>query len=109
MPVAGSHVCLDLPKARPPKDRSTSSSNPMMERPCADSVEKHEPVSDTNTAFVDGRLTPAGRLEKQDITAADVPPGASQGGFMRATRGLASLAAVLASLIRIKGRVVNLI
>ena len=72
-------ACLLRPAEGPPKDRSTSSSNPMMERQCADSVEKHEPVSDTNTAFVDGRLTPAGRLEKQDITAADGPQGVSQG------------------------------
>src|ERR1700756_877587 len=35
------------------KDRSTSSSNPMMEGPCADSGEKHEPASDVDTAAVD--------------------------------------------------------
>src|SRR6476659_7144267 len=43
---------LDLPFAcwqGRPKDCSASSSNPMMERPWADSEEKHEPVSDIDT------------------------------------------------------------
>ena len=35
------------------KDRSTSSSNPMMEGPCADSGEKHEPASDVDAVMVD--------------------------------------------------------
>ena len=34
------------------KDCSTSSSNPMMEGPGADSEEKHEPVSDIDTAVL---------------------------------------------------------
>ena len=48
------------------KDCSTSSSNPMMEGPGADSEEKHEPASDINTVVVDSlkRLTRNGRLEK---------------------------------------------
>ena len=47
---------LDLPFAcwqGRPKDCSASSSNPMMEGPWADSEEKHEPVSDIDTAVVD--------------------------------------------------------
>ena len=46
---------LDLPSLRRqarPKDCSASSSNPMMEGPCADSEEKHEPVSDIDTVMV---------------------------------------------------------
>ena len=50
-----------------PKDCSTSSSDPIMEGPCADSVEKREPASDVATVVVDSlkRLTPTGRLEKR--------------------------------------------
>ena len=50
-----------------PKDCSTSSSDPIMEGPCADSVEKREPASDLAIVVVDSlkRLTPTGRLEKQ--------------------------------------------
>ena len=47
---------LDLPFAcwqGRPKDCSTSSSIPMMEGPWADSEEKHEPVSDIDTAAAD--------------------------------------------------------
>ena len=36
-----------------PKDCSTSSSDPIMEGPCADSVEKHEPASDADAAVVE--------------------------------------------------------
>ena len=50
-----------------PKDCSTSSSDPIMEGPCADSVEKREPASDLAIVVVDSlkRLTLAGRLEKR--------------------------------------------
>jgi hypothetical protein len=53
-----------------PKDRSTSSSNPMMERLCADSVEKHEPVSDIDTAVADGlkALDPNRPIREADIS-----------------------------------------
>jgi hypothetical protein len=53
-----------------PKDRSTSSSNPMMEGPCADSDEKREPVSNIDTAAVDSLkvLDP-----KRPIREADIP------------------------------------
>ena len=49
-----SHVRLDLPNGQGrPKDCSTLSSNPMMEGPCAESEEKHEPASDADAAVVD--------------------------------------------------------
>jgi hypothetical protein len=41
---------------------STSSSNPMMEGPCADSEEKREPAGDIDTVVVDG-LSSGGRSE----------------------------------------------
>jgi hypothetical protein len=67
-----SYVRLDLsPVCRQGrlKDCSTSSSNPMMEGPGADSEEKHEPASDINTVVVDSlkRLTRNGRLEKRTL------------------------------------------
>ena len=54
------------------KDRSTSSSNPMMEGPCADSGEKHEPASDVDAAAVDSlkALDPSRPIREADITSA---------------------------------------
>jgi hypothetical protein len=51
------------------KDRSTSSSNPMMEGPCADSGEKHEPASDVDAAAVDSlkALDPSRPIREADI------------------------------------------
>jgi Transposase IS116/IS110/IS902 family len=71
---AWAYVRLDLsPVCRQGrlKDCSTSSSNPMMEGPGADSEEKHEPASDINTVVVDSlkRLTRNGRLEKRTSSA----------------------------------------
>jgi hypothetical protein len=53
------------------KDRSTSSSNPMMEGPCADSGEKHEPASDVDAAAVDSlkALDPSRPIREADISA----------------------------------------
>src|SRR6476646_7392847 len=67
-----SHVRLDLPSARRqgrPIDCSTSFSIPMMEGPCADSEEKHEPVSDTNTAASESlkALDPLRPIREADI------------------------------------------
>ena len=56
MDEVSSHVRLVLPidqRQDRPKDCSASSSNPMMEGPGADSEEKHEPVSDVDTAVAD--------------------------------------------------------
>jgi len=52
------------------KDRSTSSSNPMMEGPCADSGEKHEPASDVDAAAVDSlkALDPSRPIREADIS-----------------------------------------
>jgi hypothetical protein len=54
-----------------PKDRSTSSSDPMMERLCADSVEKREPASDFETAAVDGLrvLDPNRPIREADVAS----------------------------------------
>ena len=51
------------------KDRSTSSSNPMMEGPCADSGEKHEPASDVDAAAVDSlkALDPSRPIREADM------------------------------------------
>ena len=73
--VRRSYVRLDLPSVRRqgrPKDCSTSSSNPMMEGPCADSEEKHEPVSDIHTVAVDSliALDPERPIREADIYAA---------------------------------------
>lgn len=56
MDEVSSHVRLNLPFERQGRgeDCSTSSSNPMMEGPRADSEEKREPVSDIDTAVADG-------------------------------------------------------
>src|SRR5690242_19988324 len=67
-----SHVRLDLPSARRqgrPIDCSASFSIPMMEGPCADSEEKHEPVSDTNTAAIESlkALDPDRPIREADI------------------------------------------
>jgi hypothetical protein len=53
-----------------PKDCSTSSSDPMMEGPSADSVEKHEPASDMDTAVVKSlkALDPNRPIREADIT-----------------------------------------
>ena len=69
MDEVSSHVRLNLPFVKRQgrgKDCSTSSSDPMMERPGADSEEKREPVGDIDIAVVDSLkvLTPDGRLEK---------------------------------------------
>src|SRR5262249_19564962 len=50
-----------------PNDCSTSSSNPILEGPCAESEEKREPVGDIALELVDSlkTLDPAGRLEKR--------------------------------------------
>ena len=69
MDEVSSHVRLNLPFVRRQgrgNDCSTSSSDPMMERPGADSEEKREPVGDIDIAVVDSLkvLTPDGRLEK---------------------------------------------
>jgi hypothetical protein len=56
MDEVSSYVRLDLPTARPPK-RSfhlVFESHDGWNGLCADSVEKHEPVSDIDTAVVDG-------------------------------------------------------
>jgi hypothetical protein len=45
-------ICQLLPASRR-LDCSASSSDPMVEGLCADSVKKHEPASDTDTAVVD--------------------------------------------------------
>ena len=65
-----SHVRLDLSsvgRQGRPLDCSTSSSNLIMEGPCADSEEKREPAGDIATVVVDGPkvLDPNGRLEKR--------------------------------------------
>jgi hypothetical protein len=67
-----SYVRLDLsPVCRQGrlKDCSTSSSNPMMEGPGADSEEKHEPVSDIDTAAADSLkvLDPKRPIREADI------------------------------------------
>jgi len=51
------------------KDRSTSSSNPMMEGPCADSGEKHEPASDVDAAAVDSlkALDPSRPIREAEV------------------------------------------
>src|SRR4029077_4473800 len=56
------------------KDCSTSSSNPMMEGPGADSEEKHEPASDINTVGVHSlkRSTRNAQLEKKHEPASDI-------------------------------------
>jgi hypothetical protein len=63
---------LDLPTATQgrPKDCSTSSSDPMMEGPGADSEEKREPVSDIDIAVADSLkvLDLNGRLEKRTFS-----------------------------------------
>ena len=73
MDEVSSHVRLDLPSDRRqgrPLDRSTSSSDPMMEGPCADSEEKREPVSDIDTAVVDSlkALDPKRPIREADIS-----------------------------------------
>ena len=72
MDEASSYVRLDRPSAtRPgrPKDSSAPSSKPMMERPCADSEEKHEPASDIDTVVVDSlkALDPNRPIREADI------------------------------------------
>ena len=69
-----SYVRLDLsPVCRQGrlKDCSTSSSNPMMEGPGADSEEKHEPVSDIDTAAADSLkvLDPKRPIREADINS----------------------------------------
>ena len=75
MDEVSSHVRLDLPfvcRQGRPKDCSTSSSNPMMEMkgPSADSEEKHEPVSDIDTAAADSLkvLDPKRPIREADIS-----------------------------------------
>ena len=72
MDEVSSHVRLDLPcdcRQGRPKDCSASSSNPMMERPGADSEEKHEPASDIDIALMDSLkvLDPEGPIREADI------------------------------------------
>ena len=65
-----SHVRLDLPIGQGrPKDCSTLSSNPMMEGPCAESEEKHEPASDADAAVVESlkALDPNRPIREADI------------------------------------------
>ena len=67
-----SYVRLDLsPVCRQGrlKDCSTSSSNPMMEGPGADSEEKHQPVSDIDTAAADSLkvLDPKRPIREADV------------------------------------------
>ena len=72
MDEVSSHVRLDLPFNRRqgrPKDCSTLSSDPMMERPGADSEEKREPGGDIDTALVDSlkALDPNRPIREADI------------------------------------------
>jgi len=72
MDEVSSHVRLVLPTDRRqhrPKDCSASSSNPVMERPGADSEEKHEPAGDIGTAVVDSlkALDPGRPIREADI------------------------------------------
>jgi len=52
---------------------SAPSSKPMMEGPCADSEEKHEPASDIDTVLVDSLkvLDPNRPIREADIELAD--------------------------------------
>ncbi len=74
MDEARSHVRLDLlsvPWQGRPKDCSASFSNPMLEGPSADSEEKREPVSDIDTAPMEGlkALDPNRPIREADIWA----------------------------------------
>ena len=55
------------------KDCSTSSSYPMMEGPCAESEEKHEPASDADAAVVDSlkALDPNRPIREADIAISE--------------------------------------
>src|SRR5215471_112793 len=72
MDEVSSYVCLNLPPVRRqgrPKDCSTSSSNPMLEGPCAESEENREPASDIDTATLDSlkALDPNRPIREADI------------------------------------------
>ena len=70
------------------KDRSTSSSNPMMEGPCADSGEKHEPASDVDAAAVDSlkALDPSRPIREADIKYATRSPHRQHSIILRSVR-----------------------
>ena len=80
MDEVSSHVRLNLPFVRRQgrgKDCSTSSSDPMMERPGADSEEKREPVGDIDIAVVDSLkvLDPRRPIREADMCSALVHVG----------------------------------
>ena len=80
MDEVSSYVRLNLPLPRRQgraKDCSTSSSNPMMKGPGAESEEKREPVSDIDTEVVDSLkvLDPRRPIREADITPPTIPAG----------------------------------
>ena len=84
MDEVSSHVCLDLPTARPP-NRSFHLVFESHDGPAcrAESVEKHEPASDIAIAAADGlkALDPSRPIREADI------------GFRKAVEALSELAA----------------